>query len=91
MLPAWVLGLAAGTGSALHGASLMALLLAMNALPLGAAAVLLPGHARGKLGALVPRVALSVSALWLVFGALATLHVVPHGRAEVLGRTFTFW
>jgi sulfite exporter TauE/SafE len=91
MLPAWVLGLAAATGSAAHGAALMALLLVMNALPLGAAAVLLPGRARGTLGTFVPRVAMLASAVWVLLGALATLHVVPHGRAALFGRTITFW
>jgi sulfite exporter TauE/SafE len=91
MLPAWVLGLAARSGSAAHGAALMALLLAMSALPLGAAALLLPGRARSKLGAIVPRVALAVSAIWFALGALATLHVLPHGRAALFGVTITFW
>jgi sulfite exporter TauE/SafE len=91
MLPAWVLGLAATTGSAVHGAALMALLLVMNTLPLAAAAVVLPGRTRGALGALLPRAALTASALWIALGALAALHLVPHGRAAVLGRTITFW
>jgi sulfite exporter TauE/SafE len=91
MLPAWVLGLAATTGSAVHGAALMALLLAMNTLPLAAAAVVLPGRTRGALGAFLPRAALTASALWIALGALAALHLVPHGRAAVLDRTITFW
>lgn len=91
MLPAWVLSLAASTGSALHGATLMALLLVASAAPLTASALVLPGKKRGSLAGAVPRVALAVSALWLVLGALATMHVVPHGRLVVLGRTLTFW
>jgi sulfite exporter TauE/SafE len=91
MLPAWVLGLAAATGSAVHGAALMALLLAMSALPLSAAAVMLPGRARGALGAAIPRVALTASAAWVALGALSTLHALPHGRAVLFGRTITLW
>jgi sulfite exporter TauE/SafE len=91
MLPAWVLGLAAGAGSALHGAALMALLLAMNTGPLALAAALLPGATRGRLAVLLPRSAMSLSALWLTLGALASLHLLPHGRAVVFGRTITFW
>lgn len=91
MLPAWVLSLAASTGSALHGAMLMALLLVASAAPLTASALVLPGKKRGSLAGAVPRVALAVAALWLVLGALATMQVVAHGRLVVLGRTLTFW
>ncbi len=91
MLPAWVLGLAAGTGSPFHGAALMAGLLTLSAVPLAIASVLLPGKAQGAMARLVPTVALLFSAGWLVLGALATLHVLPHGRLELFERTVTFW
>lgn len=91
MLPAWVLGLAASTGSAFHGALLMGLLLVASAVPLTGAAMLLPGKSRGVVARAVPRLALAFSGVWLALGALATLHVVPHGRLVVLGRTLTFW
>ena len=91
MLPAWVLGLAATTGSAVHGAVLMGLLLVASAFPLAAASLLLPRTARGRLASVIPRAALTLSAVWLALGALASMHVVPHGRLVVLGRSITFW
>lgn len=91
MLPAWVLGLAAATGSPLHGAALMALLLLASSAPLTGAALLVPRHSRGTVAQTLPRAALAATALWLTLGALATLHVLPHGRMTVFARTITFW
>jgi sulfite exporter TauE/SafE len=91
MLPAWVLGLAAGSGSAWHGALLMALLLAMSALPLSLASLVWVGNRQARYASRVPSLALGFAAVWLVLGALATLHVVPHGRVHVGGVALTCW
>ena len=91
MLPVWVLGLAATTGSALHGATLMAMLLAMTALPLAGAFAAIPGNIRGTCGDVVPRAAMGFAALWLLLGAFATLHIVPHGHVVAFARSFTLW
>ena len=75
MIPAWVLALAASTGSPVHGALLMLLLVALNTPILlvarlaGAAAFRIRG---------VATVLQSVGALWLVLVGLAALDLISH-------------
>lgn len=91
MIPLWVLGLGATTGSPLHGALLMLTLVAMTT-PVLLGVTLLPRVVRlsGRLSRALPRVLLGVSALWLTMVGLAGLELIDHLHLPVhlAGRTF---
>ncbi len=76
----WILSLSATSASALHGALLPVLLVAISTPPLALAA----GAGAATFGRLrhrlswVPNVALLVSAVWLAMHGLAALEYVPH-------------
>lgn len=83
MITGWALGLAAVSGSSLHGAVIMVLLVGMTT-PVLLGATLLPRAFVAKLGrasALVPRLLLSVSGVWMVLAGLAALDVIEHAHA----------
>ncbi len=84
MIPLWVLGLAAVTGSPLAGAGLMLSLVVMTT-PVLLIVTLLPRavNARRREAAFVPPLLLSVSATWLVLVGLASFGVVPHVHLPV--------
>ncbi len=71
------LSLSATSGSALHGALLPALLVAISTPPLALAAIASATALRSKLS-WVPTAALTVSAGWLGMHGLAALEYVPH-------------
>ena len=80
MIPAWVLGLAATTGSPLHGAALMATLVALTT-PALLGVTLLPRLVTRRLGAAgrhLPSALMGISALWLVMVGLAGLDLIDH-------------
>lgn len=79
MIPLWVLGLAAVTGSPLAGAGLMLCLVAMTT-PVLLLVTVLPRAVgkRRREAAFVPPLLLSVSGVWLVLVGLASFGVVPH-------------
>lgn len=71
------LSLSASSGSALHGALLPALLVAISTPPLAIAAIASATAWRSRL-AWVPTAALALSAVWLGMHGLAALEYVPH-------------
>jgi len=80
MIPAWVLGLSASTSSALHGALLMLLLVALNT-PIIALVTLLPRLLQQKLFAqreVLIDLSLAVSSTWMLLMALASADVIRH-------------
>lgn len=87
MIPAWVLALAAATGSPVHGALLMLLLVVLNTPMLvvaqlfGSMAARVRGLAKGLQ---------ALSGLWLLLVGLAALDVVPHQSLgfELFGKQF---
>lgn len=82
MITGWALGLAAVTGSFVHGAVLMVLLVAMTT-PVLLGATLLPRAFASRLGrarVVLPRLLLSVSGVWLVLAGLASLDVIEHAH-----------
>ncbi len=91
MIPLWVLGLGATTGSPLHGALLMLTLVAMTT-PMLLGVTLLPRVVTrsGRLSRALPRVLLGVSALWLAMVGLAGLELIDHLHLPVrlAGRSF---
>lgn len=91
MIPLWVLGLGATTGSPLHGALLMLTLVAMTT-PMLLGVTLLPRVVRlsSRLASAMPRVLMGISALWLAMVGLAGLELVEHLHLPVrlAGRTF---
>lgn len=88
MITFWALGLAALSGSVLHGALIMLALVLMTT-PMLLGASLLPRVFTQRLGIYaqrLPKIALSASGLWLVMVGLAGLEVISHAH---LG--FTLW
>lgn len=79
MIPLWVLGLAAVTGSPLAGAGLMLGLVAMTT-PVLLLVTVLPRafKKRRREVAFVPALLLSISGVWLVLVGLASFGLVPH-------------
>lgn len=79
MIPLWVLGLAAVTGSPLAGAGLMLTLVGMTT-PVLLLVTALPRAVsrRRREVAFVPALLLSLSGVWLVLVGLASFGVVPH-------------
>lgn len=76
----WILSLSAASASAMHGALLPVLLVALSTPPLALAAgagAATFGRLRSRL-AWVPTAALTVSAGWLAMHGLAALEYVPH-------------
>lgn len=80
MLAFWVLGLAAASGSAVHGALIMVSLVVMTVpVLLGAAlAPLAIGRLRRASAPWAARVPLAISAAWMTCIGLAGLDVLPH-------------
>lgn len=91
MIPLWVLGLAAVTGSPLAGVGLMLGLVLMTT-PVLLLVTLLPraAPARARARAFVPALLLSVSGLWLTLVGLAGFGVVTHAHVplRLLGHSF---
>lgn len=90
MITFWALGLAATTGSPLHGAGVMVLLVAMTT-PMLLGVTLLPRLFRRFDYAKVQRVLLGLSGLWLTLVGLAELGAVPHVHLplHVFGEHYT--
>ncbi|MEZ4268138.1 MAG: sulfite exporter TauE/SafE family protein [Myxococcota bacterium] len=84
MIPMWVLGLGATTGSPVHGALLMLTLVAMTT-PMLLGVTLLPRvlTLSGRLSRMMPRVLMGISAVWLAMVGLAGLEVVEHMHLPV--------
>jgi sulfite exporter TauE/SafE len=76
MITYWVLGLAATTGSPLHGALLMLLLVAMTT-PMLLGVTLLPRLLPRRI-AWLPQALMALSATWLILIGLAGLEVIAH-------------
>lgn|GEM_PF-5693047 len=96
MIVAWGLTLAAGTGSPLAGARVIAVLAAMTTLQLLPAVAFVAGvGARGRRRwSWLPAVPVLVSVLWLVMVGLAGFGVVEHRQivVHVMGpRTVLLW
>ena len=92
-IPLWTLGLAAVTGSALHGALLMALLVVMTTpalLPFAVGGAWL-GRLRGRWGRKIQTGAFAFSAVWLSLIALSAWQVVPHAGVEIGSLKVVFW
>ncbi|MCB9729057.1 MAG: sulfite exporter TauE/SafE family protein [Deltaproteobacteria bacterium] len=89
MIPLWVLGLAATTGSPIQGALLMLTLVAMTT-PMLLGVTLLPRAVRlsGRLARAMPRAVMGISGLWLAMVGLAGLELVDHVHLplELAGR-----
>lgn len=87
MIPAWVLALAAATGSPVHGALLMLLLVVLNTPMLIVAQLFgsMAGRVRGLAKGLQ-----AFSGLWLVLVGLAALALIPHQSIgfELFGKQF---
>lgn len=94
MITFWALGLAATTGSPLHGAGVMVLLVLMTT-PMLLGVTLLPRVFRRLNAGKVQRVLLAVSGVWLTLVGLAGLDVIGHVHVPValFGDHFTimFW
>ncbi|MCP4503252.1 MAG: hypothetical protein GY822_25220 [Deltaproteobacteria bacterium] len=93
MIPAWVLGLSASTGSALHGALLM-LLLVLLTTPIISLVSLHPRLLKRTLFAHAEKivdVSLLVSASWMLLMSLAAAEVIAHQawHFSALGKDFT--
>ncbi|MGM0576083.1 MAG: sulfite exporter TauE/SafE family protein [Myxococcota bacterium] len=85
MIPAWVLGLGATTGSPLHGALLMLLLVVMTT-PMLLGVTLLPRIVTGRLGRIgrhLPTALLGLSGVWIGMVGLAGLGVVEHVHLSI--------
>ena len=81
MVALWVLGLAALTGSALHGAALMLLLIVLTTpMLLGVTLLprLIPSGRRGGLTALAPALLQALSGTWLLLIAAAGAGLISH-------------
>jgi sulfite exporter TauE/SafE len=100
MLPLWVLGLSALTGSAVHGAALMLLLVAMTT-PVLLVVTLLPrlapvlSRARGRrvpaaIATAAPAFFMGVSGVWLLLVGSAGLGLIGHAHLgfTLAGRGF---
>jgi uncharacterized protein len=93
MLPAWVLGLAATSGSALHGALLMVSLVVLT-VPVLLTAVVVPvvvGRWRRWSAPWIGRAALGCSATWLLVISLAGFGLVPHAHLDLGNYHVMFW
>ncbi|TNF37026.1 MAG: sulfite exporter TauE/SafE family protein [Deltaproteobacteria bacterium] len=82
MITFWALGLAATTGSPLHGAGVMVLLVLMTT-PMLLGVTLLPRVFKRLNAGRVQRVLLTVSGVWLTLVGLAGLDVVAHVHIPV--------
>lgn len=90
MIVFWVLGLAATTGSVFDGAMLMLLLVAMTT-PMLLGVTLLPRLVPRRGLAVLPRVLMGVSAVWLVMVGLAGLGLAPHVHVAAGDFTMMLW
>jgi sulfite exporter TauE/SafE len=94
MITLWALGLAATTGSPLHGAGVMVLLVAMTT-PVLLGVTLLPRAlirlVPGRWLGAVPSVLAVLSGAWLVMVGLAGLGVVPHEHVHVGDYMLMLW
>jgi len=97
MITFWALGLAALTGSVLHGALVMLALVVMTT-PMLLGASLLPrvfAQRLGRFAQTLPRLLLAMSGLWLILVGLAGLDVISHAHLgfDLLGRHYLvmFW
>lgn len=89
MITYWTLGLAAATGSPLHGAGLMLLLVAMTT-PVLLGVTLLP-RLLPRRATWLPSALMAVSATWLVLIGLAGLGAIAHQHVAVGGYTVMLW
>ncbi len=90
MITLWTLGLAATTGSPLHGAVLMLLLVAMTT-PVLLGVTLLARVVPKRFGRALPGVLMALSAAWLLMVGLAGLGVVDHLHLSVGAYTLMLW
>jgi sulfite exporter TauE/SafE len=94
MITLWALGLAATTGSPLHGAGVMLTLVAMTT-PVLLGVTLLPRLVRrvtGRAGPTwVPRLLPGLSAVWLILVGLAGFGLVPHAHLSLGPWMVMFW
>lgn len=85
MITFWALGLAATTGSPLHGAGVMLLLVAMTT-PMLLGVTLLPRLVRRpfrRWAARIPAVLMTISAVWLMLVGAAGLGLIEHAHVGV--------
>ncbi len=90
MITLWTLGLAATTGSPIHGALLMLLLVAMTT-PVLLGVTLLARVVPKRFGRALPGVLMGLSAAWLLMVGLAGLGVVDHLHLSVGAYTLMLW
>ena len=97
MITIWALSLAALTGSPLHGAAIMLLLVAMTT-PMLLGVTLLPralGKRIGPLAHRLPAILMGISGLWLTVAGAASLGWIHHAHFgfKAFGRDFAmmFW
>jgi uncharacterized protein len=94
MITLWALGLAATTGSALHGAGVMVLLVVMTT-PVLLGVTLLPRLlrrlVRGRAASLMPDILAGLSGLWLFLVGLAALGVIPHEHVQLGDYMLMLW
>jgi len=97
MISMWALGLAALTGSPLHGAAIMVLLVAMTT-PMLVGVTILPRLVTQPLrrfAQVLPKVLMGVSGVWLILGGSAGLGLIRHAHFgfDAFGRHFAmmFW
>ncbi len=94
MITLWALGLAATTGSPLHGAGVMVLLVLMTT-PVLLGVTLLPRLLRrlvpGRMAGVMPRVLVALSGAWLVMVGLAGLGVVAHQHVHLGEYMLMLW
>lgn len=95
MIAVWALGLAALTGSPLHGAAIMLLLVLMTTPTLLGVTLLprlvpLPAALRQRLGALLPPLLLGASGAQMLLIGAAALGLLPHAHLglDLFGRGF---
>lgn len=89
MITYWALGLAATTGSPLHGALVMLLLVVMTT-PVLLGVTLLP-RLLPRRAAWVPQVLMALSATWLVMIGLAGLGLIAHQHVSVGDYMVMLW
>lgn len=97
MISMWALGLAALTGSPLHGAAIMLLLVGMTT-PMLLGVTLLPraiAQPLKRAAHRLPTALMGISGLWLILGGSAGLGLIRHAHFgfDLLGRHFAvmFW
>ncbi|MHC5068590.1 MAG: urease accessory protein UreH domain-containing protein [Planctomycetota bacterium] len=93
LIPAWALGLAVSSGSALHGTGLMLLLVLMTT-PALLPFALLPGFLPKPSGALAGRLqtgAFLLSGAWMTVISLAAHDLIPHATLAIGSAEIRWW